>query len=91
VVALERVRADVGLVVSGALAAFTQQVKGAKVVSPGPGGGKAVCVQSGKAEALCGWFDNDSMGFVDSPSMKVAALAEEMRAMRPSVEVRAPK
>lgn len=74
------------------IVAFTQQYKGAEVVSAGPGGGKAACVQGGKggkAEALCAWFDNDSMGIVDSPSMKAAALAEEMQAMRPSVEIRA--
>jgi hypothetical protein len=74
---------------AAAVAAFTQQVKGAMVVSPGPGGGKAVCLPEGSAEALCAWFDNDSMGIVDSPSMKSAALAKEMQAMRPSVEVRA--
>ena len=74
------------------IAAFTQQYKGAEVVSAGPGGGKAACVQGGKggkAEALCAWFDNDSMGIVDSPSMKATALAAEMQAMRPSVELRA--
>jgi hypothetical protein len=74
---------------NAAIAAFTQQVKGAKVVSPGPGGGKAVCFQGGKLEALCAWFDNDSMGILDSPSMKADALAKEMQAMRPSVEIRA--
>jgi hypothetical protein len=74
-----------------AIAAFKQQYKGAEVVSAGPGGGKAVCVQGGTAEALCAWFDNDSMGFVDSLTMKAAALAGEMRAMRPSVEIRAAK
>jgi hypothetical protein len=74
-----------------AIGVFKQQNKGAEVVSAGPGGGKAVCAQLGKTEALCAWFDNDSMGFVDSLTMKAAALAEEMRAMRPSVEVRAPK
>ena len=74
---------------NASIAAFTQLYKGAEVVSPGPGGGKAVCVQGGKAEALCAWFDNDSMGIVDSPSMKSAALAAEMQAMRPSVELRA--
>jgi hypothetical protein len=71
------------------IAAFKQLYKGAEVVSAGPGGGKAVCVQGGKAEALCAWFDNDSMGIVDSPSMKATALAEEMQAMRPSVELKA--
>jgi hypothetical protein len=29
------------------------------------------------------------MGIVDSPSMKATALAEEMQAMRPSVELKA--
>jgi len=75
---------------AAAVKAFTQQVKGATIVSPGPGGGKAVCAQ-GATEAMCAWFDNDSLGLLDSPSMKAAALAEEMRSMRPSVEIRAPK
>jgi pentapeptide repeat protein len=72
-----------------AIAAFKQQYKGAEIVSAGPGGGKAVCAQLGKVEALCAWFDNDSMGFVDSLTMKADALAKEMQAMRPSVELRA--
>jgi hypothetical protein len=48
-----------------------------------------VCFQGGKVEAQCAWFDNDSMGIVYSPSLDVAALAKEMQAMRPSVEIRA--
>jgi hypothetical protein len=71
------------------IAAFKQQYKGAEAVSAGPGGGKAMCVQGGKAEAVCVWFDNDSMGYLDSLTLDAGTLAKEMRAMRPSVEVRA--
>jgi hypothetical protein len=74
-----------------AITAFEQKYKGAEVVSAGPGGGKAVCLQAGTAEAQCAWFDNDSMGFVASPSLDAAALAKEMQAMRPSVEIKAAK
>ena len=61
---------------AGSIAGFTQQVKGAKVVSPGPGGGKAVCLQEGTAGAACAWFDNDSFGEVVSPTMDATALAK---------------
>jgi hypothetical protein len=74
------------------VASFTQQYKGAKVVSAGPGGGKAACVPDGtgaNAAAVCVWFDNDSFGEVVSPTMNATALAKELQAVRPAVEVRA--
>jgi hypothetical protein len=73
---------------------FTQQFRGAKVVSAGPQGGKAACVQEGaKANAvgMCVWFDNDSFGELSSPTMSATALASVMRAFRPSVEQVTPK
>jgi hypothetical protein len=77
---------------AASVTSFTQQFKGAKVVSAGAGGGRAACVQDGTgadAVAMCAWFDNDSFGEVVSPTMNATALAKEMQAIRPSVEVRA--
>jgi hypothetical protein len=71
---------------------FTQQFKGARVVSPGAGGGKAACVQDGSganAVAMCAWFDNDSFGEIVSPTMGATALAALMHTIRPSVELTA--
>jgi hypothetical protein len=76
---------------AASVAGFTQQFKGAKVVSAGPGGGKAACVKDGTTAALCAWFDNDSFGEVVSPTMNPTELAKQMQAFRPSVEVKAPK
>ncbi len=76
---------------AASVAGFTQQFKGAQVVSAGPGGGKAACVKDGNTAALCAWFDNDSFGEVVSPSMNAAELAKQMQAFRPSVEIKAPK
>jgi hypothetical protein len=77
---------------AASIAGFTQQYKGAKVVSAGPGGGKAACVPDGtgaNAAAMCVWFDNDSFGEVVSPTMNATALAKELQAVRSAVEVRA--
>jgi hypothetical protein len=69
---------------------FTQQFPGAKVVSAGPLGGKAACVeeQAGSADskAICVWFDDDSFGTLVSPTMNATALANVMPTIRPSVE-----
>jgi hypothetical protein len=73
---------------------FTQQFKGAQVVSAGALGGKAACVQEGTGSnsvAMCAWFDNDSFGEVVSPTMNASALANAMHTVRPSVELRAAK
>jgi len=79
---------------AASITSFTQQFKGAKVVSAGALGGKAVCVQEGtgaSSVAMCAWFDNDSFGEVVSPTMNASALANAMRTVRPSVELRAAK
>src|SRR4029077_17272634 len=52
------------------ITSFTQQCRGAKVVSAGALGGKAACVQDGTGSnsvAMCAFFDNDSFGEVVSP------------------------
>jgi hypothetical protein len=77
---------------AASVASFTQQYKGAKVVSAGPGGGQAACVPDGtgkNAGAVCVFFDNDSFGEVVSPTMNATALAKELQVIRPAVEVRA--
>jgi hypothetical protein len=69
---------------------FTQHFRDAKLTSAGKLGGAAACVdgQSGATNgaAVCAWFDNDTFGELVSPNMTAAALANEMRAIRPSVE-----
>jgi hypothetical protein len=77
---------------AASIAGFTQQYKGAKVVSAGPGGGRAACVPDGtgtNAGAVCVFFDNDSFGEILSPTMQATALAKELQAIRPAVEIRA--
>ena len=79
---------------AASITSFTQQFKGAKVVSAGALGGKAACVQDGTGSnsvAMCAWFDNDSFGEVVSPTMNASALANAMHTVRPSVEQRAAK
>ena len=79
---------------AASITSFTQQFKGAKVVSAGALGGKAACVQDGTGSnsvAMCAWFDNDSFGEVVSPTMNASALANAMHTVRPSVELRAAK
>jgi len=74
---------------AASIAGFTQQYRGAKVVSAGALGGKAACVQAGTGTnrvSMCAWFDNDSFGEVVSPTMSATALANEMHTVRPSVE-----
>ncbi len=80
---------------AASIAGFTQKFPGAQVVSAGPMGGKAACVQEGTtastSRSLCVWFDNDSFGEIVSPTMNATALASEMRTARPSVELVAKK
>jgi hypothetical protein len=79
---------------AASITSFTQQFKGAQVVSVGALGGEAACVQDGagaNSVAMCAWFDNDSFGEVVSPTMNADALASAMRTVRPSVELRAAK
>jgi len=79
---------------AASITSFTQQFKGAQVVSAGGLDGKAACVQDGtgaNSVAMCAWFDNDSFGEVVSPTMSASALASAMRTVRPAVELRAAK
>ncbi|MGH3155559.1 MAG: hypothetical protein ACRDNF_03120 [Streptosporangiaceae bacterium] len=69
---------------------FTQHFKDATLTSAGSLGGDAACVsgQSGgtSGSTVCAWFDNNTFGELVSPDMSVSALANELRAIRPSVE-----
>jgi hypothetical protein len=69
---------------------FTQQFPGAAVVSAGPLGGKAACVeeQAGSADSksICVFFDNDSFGTLVSPTMSASSLAKMIATIRPAVE-----
>jgi len=74
---------------AASITSFTQQFRGAKVVSAGGLGGKAACVQDGtgtNAVSMCAWFDNDSFGEIVSPTMNATTLASAMQTVRPSVE-----
>ena len=80
---------------TASIAGFTQKFPGAQLVSAGPMGGKAACVQEGTtsstSRSLCVWFDNDSFGEIVSPTMNATALGDQMRTVRPSVELLAKK
>jgi len=79
---------------AASIASFIQQFKGATVVSAGPQGGKAACVQEGTGKngvGYCVWFDDDSFGELSSPTMTATALAGTMRTFRPYVEQVTPK
>jgi hypothetical protein len=74
---------------AASITSFTQQFRGAKVVTAGGLGGKAACVQDGTGSnsvAMCAWFDNDSFGEVVSPTMNATGLATAMQQVRPAVE-----
>ena len=68
---------------AASITSFTQEFRGAHVVSAGPMGGKAACVLEGttasNSRSLCVWFDNDSFGEIVSPTMNDTALASAMR------------
>jgi len=71
------------------VASFTQKFAGAEVVSAGPLGGKAACVEEGSGSdsvSMCAWFDNDSFGEIVSPTMNSAVLAQQMLTVRSAVE-----
>ena len=79
---------------AASITTFTQQFRGAHVVSPGSLGGKAACVLEGtgsNSRSLCAWFDNDSFGEIVSPTMNATNLAEAVLTVRPSVELLAKK
>jgi hypothetical protein len=74
---------------AASITSFTQQFRGATVVTAGGLGGKAACVQDGtgtNAVSMCAWFDNDSFGEIVSPTMNATTLASAMQTVRPSVE-----
>ena len=70
---------------------FAAQFTGSRGTSAGSLGGKAACVDArGSAAgsiALCTWADGDTFGVVASPTMDLAQLAAQMRAIRPVVEL----
>jgi len=79
-----------GVSPAGFITSFTAQFKGAQATSAGSLGGQAACVDArGSAAggvALCTWADGDTFGVLTSPTMNLAQLAAQMRAIRPSVE-----
>jgi hypothetical protein len=79
-----------GVSPTGFITGFTAQFTGAHPAAAGPMGGSASCVsaqgsQAG-AVALCIWADNDTFGVVASPTMDLAQLSAQLRAIRPQVE-----
>jgi hypothetical protein len=68
---------------------FDQHFRDANQTSPGRLGGRAACVpaQPGTDNAaVCAWFDNDTFGELVSLHMTAPALADELRAIRSSIE-----
>jgi len=80
-----------GVSPAGFITSFTAQFKGAQATSAGPLGGQAACVDARGSAAgsvtLCTWADGDTFGVLTSPTMNLAGLATQMRAIRPSVEL----
>lgn len=70
---------------------FQQKYKNAVQVNAGPMGGVAVCVETAlgttNSVAQCAWFDDDSVGVLDSPTMTTSQLASVMLQYRPEVEL----
>lgn len=78
-----------GASATASIKAFDQHFRDAKQMSAGRLGGRAACVpaQPGTNNAaVCAWFDNDTFGELVSPNMSASALANELRAIRPSIE-----
>ena len=73
---------------SSLISAYMRQMSGAFGTSPGKLGGRAACApgSSGGRPAECAWADGDTFGVVVSATLGPAALANEMRLMRPHVE-----
>jgi len=73
------------------LANFKQRYPGTAEVSPaGSFGGKEACTvmtANGQSMSVCVWFDNDTFGFMFSPSMTTAKLATTMNGVRPGLEL----
>jgi hypothetical protein len=79
-----------GVSPAGFISSFTAQFKGAQATGAGSLGGQAACVDARTSAAggvaMCTWADDDTFGVVASPTMGLAQLAAQMRAIRPSVE-----
>jgi hypothetical protein len=74
---------------SASVATFSQHFRNVTHISAGKLGGEAACVPgqaSTGGASVCAWFDNDTFGELVSPHMTAAALATELRAIRPSIE-----
>jgi hypothetical protein len=69
------------------IASFTGTLTGAFVTNPGSLGGQAACVPGVSGHpAECAWADGDTFGLIASPNVGAAALANELRSIRPQVE-----
>jgi hypothetical protein len=69
---------------------FASHFNGATLTNAGRLGGEAACVPaqtSTGGSAVCAWFDNDTFGELVSPNLTAGALADELRAIRPSIEL----
>lgn len=78
-----------GASASASVATFSQHFRNVMHISAGKLGGEAACVPgqaSTGGASVCAWFDNDTFGELVSPHMTAAALATELRAIRPSIE-----
>jgi hypothetical protein len=79
-----------GVSPGGFISSFTGQFRGAQTASPGSMGGSASCVNAQPAAsggvAFCTWADSDTFGVVASPTMNLAQLSAQMRAIRPLLE-----
>ncbi len=76
-----------GTSASSFISSFIGKLPGALAASPGSLGGKAACVPSqGGRLAECAWADNDTFGVLASPTLGAAALATQLRKLRPAVE-----
>lgn len=79
-----------GASATGSVKTFTSHFNGAALTSAGHLGGAAACVPAQTATggaAVCAWFDNDTFGELVSPNLSASALANELRAIRPSIEL----
>ena len=69
------------------ISSFTGLLPGAFVTSAGSMAGQAACVPSYSGHlAECAWADNDTFGFIASPTLGATALSAQLRQIRPLVE-----
>ena len=75
---------------AASIASFTRSYPGAFVVSAGPLGGQAACVESksgtSNSVGMCAWFDDDSFGEIVSPTMTATQLSHQMLTIRTADE-----